>query len=67
MIKNCHFCQQKIEEIDEQDTELLRKFLSGQAKILSPRRTGICAKHQRKVAKAIKKARLMGLLPFIVK
>ncbi|PJE59281.1 MAG: 30S ribosomal protein S18, partial [Candidatus Portnoybacteria bacterium CG10_big_fil_rev_8_21_14_0_10_43_39] len=51
----------------EQDTELLRKFLSGQAKILSPRRTGVCAKHQRKVTKAIKKARLMGLLPFTVK
>jgi len=67
MIKNCYFCQQKIEEIDEQDTNLLRKFVSGQAKIISPRRTGTCAKHQRRLAKTIKKARLMGLLPFTIK
>lgn len=67
MFKNCYFCQQKIEEVDEQDTELLRKFVSGQAKIISPRRTGTCARHQRRLAKAIKRARLMGLLPFTVK
>jgi len=67
MTRNCYFCQQKIEEIDEQDTDLLRKFVSGQAKIISPRRTGTCAKHQRRLAKTIKKARLMGLLPFAIK
>ena len=64
MIKSCYFCQEKIKEIDYQDAETLRRFISGQAKILSPRRTGLCAKHQRKLAKAIKKARIMGLLPF---
>jgi len=63
-MKNCYFCQQKITEIDYQNTELLRRFLSGQAKIISPRRTGTCAKHQRKLAKTIKKARIAGLLPF---
>lgn len=62
--KNCHFCQQKITEIDFQDAELLSRFLSGQSKILSPKRTGVCAKHQRKLAKAIKRARILGLLPF---
>ena len=67
MIKNCHFCQQKIDQIDEQDIELLRRFVSGQAKIISPKRTGTCAKHQRKLAKAIKRARIMGLLPFAIK
>jgi small subunit ribosomal protein S18 len=66
-MKSCYFCQQKIKEIDYQDTELLRRFLSGQAKIISPRRTGTCAKHQRKLSKAIKKARVMGLLPFTKK
>lgn len=65
--KSCSFCQQKIREIDYQNDELLRKFITGQAKILSPKRTGTCAKHQRKLAKAIKKARVMGLLPFIRK
>jgi small subunit ribosomal protein S18 len=63
-MKNCYFCQQKIIEIDYQDTNLLRQFTSGQAKILPPKRTGTCAKHQRKLAKAIKRARIMGLLPF---
>ncbi len=66
-MKNCHFCQQKISEIDYQDTELLRQFISSQAKILPPKRTGTCAKHQRKLAKAIKRARIMGLLPFTMK
>jgi len=66
-MKNCFFCQQKIQEIDYQDIELLRRFLSGQAKILPPKRTGTCAKHQRKLAKAIKRARIMGLLPFTTK
>ncbi len=63
-MKNCYFCQQKIDKIDHQDTELLYRFISGQAKIISPRRTGTCAKHQRKLANAIKKARISGLLPF---
>jgi len=63
-MKPCYFCQQKIKEINYQNPELLNKFTSGQAKIISPKRTGTCAKHQRKLAKAIKRARIMGLLPF---
>ena len=66
-MKVCYFCQQKINEINYQDTDLLHQFISGQAKILPPKRTGTCAKHQRKLAKAIKKARIMGLLPFTTK
>ena len=64
MSKPCYFCQQKIQEIDYQNTDLLNQFISGQAKIISPRRTNVCAKHQRKLSKAIKKARVMGLLAF---
>lgn len=64
MIKNCYFCQQKNRTINYRDTELLRRYISSQAKILPPRRTGTCAKHQRILAKAIKRARIMGLLPF---
>jgi len=63
-MKHCHFCQEKIEEIDYQNTDLLYKFTSGQVKILSSKRTGVCSKHQRKLSKTIKKARIMGLLPF---
>lgn len=66
-MRSCYFCQQKIEEIDYRDTQLLHKFISGQFKILLPKRTGLCAKHQRKLAKAVKKARIMGLLPFVRK
>ncbi|OGZ32363.1 MAG: 30S ribosomal protein S18 [Candidatus Portnoybacteria bacterium RIFCSPLOWO2_12_FULL_39_9] len=65
MTRSCYFCQQKIQELDEQNIELLRRFVSGQAKIISPKRTNTCAKHQRKLAKAIKIARIMGFLPFV--
>ncbi|MBU1289627.1 30S ribosomal protein S18 [Patescibacteria group bacterium] len=67
MIKNCPFCQEKDLEINYQDTETLFRFTSGQAKIITPKRTGVCAKHQRQLAKAIKRARVMGLMPFIRK
>jgi len=67
MQKSCHFCQENITNIDWKDTQILRNFLSGQAKILPPRRTGVCAKHQRLLARAIKRARFMALLPFTTK
>ena len=63
--KVCIFCKNKNQTIDYKDVELLKKFISPNGKI-SPRRvTGTCAKHQREVAVAIKRARIMGLLPFI--
>ena len=61
----CFFCSQNIKEIDYKDTEFLRRFISGQAKIIDPQHTGVCAKHQRKLAEAIKRARFMALLPFV--
>jgi small subunit ribosomal protein S18 len=64
MNKTCYFCQENIEIIDYKNAELLRQFLSGQKKILPPRRTGVCSKHQRGLAHAIKRARFMALLPF---
>ena len=64
MSLNCLFCQKKINDIDPNDIDLLKRFISSQAKIISPKRTGTCAKHQRGLSKAIKKARHMGLLPF---
>ncbi len=61
----CFFCSQDKRIIDYKEVDLLRRFVSGQAKIIDPRHTGTCAKHQRMLAQAIKRARLMGLLAFV--
>jgi len=63
-MRQCYFCSQNLQEIDYKDYELLKRFLSGQAKIVDPKFTGTCAKHQRKLAIAIKRARYLALLPF---
>lgn len=63
----CYFCQKNIQEIDFKNAELLKKFVSGLAKIKSKEKTGVCAGHQRKLAKAIKRARYLGLLPYTIK
>ncbi len=59
---SCYFCQHNFQEIDYKNTEILRKFISGLAKIRGKKRTGLCSGHQRKLAKAIKRARHLGLL-----
>ena len=66
-MKNCIFCSQNIKEIDFRDVSILRRFVSSQSKIIDPRHTGACASHQRQLAAAIKRARFMGLLPFVRK
>ena len=63
--KYCKFCHEKIEYIDYKDVELLRRFVPERGKILPRRMTGNCAFHQRRLAVAIKRARIMALLPFI--
>lgn len=65
--KVCNFCVDKVEEIDYKDVEKLKKYVSDKGKILPRRVTGTCAKHQRKVTVAIKRARTIALLPFTVK
>ena len=55
----------KIENVDYKDTELLKRFISERGKILPRRVTGTSAKNQRKVITAIKRARIMALLPFV--
>ena len=62
--KVCSFCVDKIDHIDYKDTAKLRRFLSERAKILPRRITGTCAKHQRQLTVAIKRARHIALLPF---
>ncbi len=61
----CKFCAEKIETIDYLDYQKFQKFLTERGKIVPSRRSGNCAKHQRQIAHAIKKARIMGLLPFV--
>ncbi|MGQ9673941.1 MAG: 30S ribosomal protein S18 [Candidatus Aminicenantales bacterium] len=63
--KFCRFCQKNVREIDYRNVDILRRYVPERAKI-SPRRiTGTCAYHQRKLATAIKRARLMALLPYV--
>lgn len=62
--KVCLFCQNKQDAIDYKDINLLKKYITEGGKILPRRMTGTCAKHQRVLAKAIKRARLVDLLPF---
>ncbi|MCD6364188.1 MAG: 30S ribosomal protein S18 [Synergistetes bacterium] len=64
--KICAFCVDGIKEIDYKDVERLRRYLSERGKILPRRLTGNCAKHQRQLTRAIKRARIMALLPFVV-
>ena len=64
--KVCYFCKNKSTHIDYKDVELLKHFIAQNGKISPRRSTGTCAKHQREVAVAIKNARLMALLPYII-
>lgn len=63
--KVCRFCEKGVKEIDYKKVDILRKYVPERGKI-SPRRiTGTCAYHQRKLTTAIKRARLLALLPFV--
>ena len=63
--KVCQFCADKVEYIDYKDTARLRKYISERSKILPRRITGTCAKHQRQVTIAVKRARQIALLPYV--
>lgn len=62
--KVCAFCVDKVDMIDYKDVAKLRRYVSDRAKILPRRITGTCAKHQRQLTVAIKRARHIALLPF---
>lgn len=62
--KVCAFCADKVESIDYKDIAKLRKYVSERGKIVPRRINGNCAKHQRQVTTAIKRARMIALLPF---
>ncbi|HIT78552.1 MAG TPA: 30S ribosomal protein S18 [Candidatus Limihabitans stercoravium] len=63
--KVCNFCLEKATSIDYKDVAKLRKYITEKGKILPRRMTGVCARHQRELAVAIKRARQMALLPYV--
>ena len=64
-ILKCRFCRDKVAQIDYKDLHLLQKLMTSQGKLYSRKRSGNCAKHQRQVCVAAKRARFMALMPYI--
>lgn len=62
--KVCPFCTDKTNLIDYKDGNKLKRYITENGKILPRRQTGVCARHQRELANAIKRARIMAILPF---
>ncbi|NPV66898.1 MAG: 30S ribosomal protein S18 [Anaerolineae bacterium] len=60
----CPFCGDKIREVDYKDADLLRRYVNEEGKIRPRRQTNVCARHQRSLAQAVKRARHLALLPF---
>lgn len=63
--KPCPFCKDKVEQVDYKDIATLRRFISERGKIRSRRITGACRRHQNQIAKAVKRARELALLPYV--
>jgi small subunit ribosomal protein S18 len=63
--KPCQFCRDKVEQVDYKDVGSLRRFISEKGKIRSRRITGSCRRHQVQIARAVKRARELALLPYV--
>jgi small subunit ribosomal protein S18 len=63
--RNCHFCREKLEQVDYKNIAQLRRYVSERGKIRSRRITGACRRHQVQVGAAVKRAREMALLPYV--
>jgi small subunit ribosomal protein S18 len=61
----CRFCRDKVSEVDYKDLAVLTKLTTQQGKMFSRKRSGNCAKHQRSAKLAVKRARFLGLLPYV--
>jgi len=61
----CRFCSEKVEHIDYKDLDRIGRYVTDRGKIIPSRLTGTCAKHQRILTRAIKRARFMALLPYV--
>jgi len=64
-MSHCFYCQKNQKEIDFKDTLNLRRFLALSGKIKARKKTNLCSQHQRHLAQAVKRARIMALLPFV--
>ncbi len=64
--KVCRFCAEKVRDIDYKQIQVIRTFMADGGKMLSSRMTGTCARHQRQLARAVKRARNLALLPYVV-
>jgi small subunit ribosomal protein S18 len=62
--KACFFCANGLDHVDYKQVEILRKFTNFYGQILPKRRTGVCSKHQRQLAEAVKRSRIMALMIF---
>lgn len=65
--KHCGFCIKSVKAVDYKDPNALKRYTSSYGKIVPRRKSGVCSKHQRMLAEAIKRARTMALLPYVVK
>ena len=63
-IRACAFCVDKVKEIDYKQTDTLKRYITDRGQIRPRRKTGLCAKHQRRIAESVKRARFMALLPY---
>ncbi len=64
-IRQCQFCTNNVEFVDYKDVDLLKNYLDTHMRISKHRKTNVCAKHQRSLATAIKRARTLGILPYL--
>lgn len=62
--KQCFFCTSSHKVVDYKDADTLRKFMSSHMRIVPRRRSSLCASHQRELARAVKRARFLGLVPY---
>ena len=63
--KPCRFCSEKVDQVDYKDLDRIGRYVTDRGKILPSRLTGTCAKHQRVLTRAVKRARFMALLPYV--
>lgn len=67
MQRHCVYCIHNVKAIDYKNTDTYRRFLSSYGKIVPRRKSGVCSSHQRMLAQAVKRARIMSLIPFTVR
>ncbi|MFA5178184.1 MAG: 30S ribosomal protein S18 [Candidatus Paceibacterota bacterium] len=63
----CYFCKKNVQEINFHEVEIISRYITKSGKIKPKKKSGLCSKHQRETAEAIKRARFMAFLPFVAK